>query len=218
MPVAKNFAHRQVPAAPDDCIPRGSPVFDNARTLWWRGYKLAVVRSPIFSDQRAAPMETNDGRNHLHDVMGDFDVAMLVTHTAKAMHARPMAIACLENGITAYLVTDINSLKVDEISANPHAMLTFQSAKKFASVHGELIVLRDRQLIEKMWKEVWKVWFPAGKSDPSIALLKFTAHEGEYWDNAGMKGLKYVYEAAKAYVTGETPKTADNAQHAKVQM
>ncbi len=162
-------------------------------------------------------MDTNDGRNHLHDVVNDFDVAMLVTYSANSMRARPMAIACLDDGIGAYLVTNSNSLKIDEISANPHALLTFQSAKKFASVRGELTVLRERQLIEKMWKESWKLWFPDGKSDPNIALLKFTAHEGEYWDNAGMQGLKYVYDAAKAYVTGETPQF-DEAQHAKVHL
>ena len=162
-------------------------------------------------------MDTNDGRNHLHDVVNDFDVAMLVTYSANAMHARPMAIACLDDGIGAYLVTNNNSLKIDEISANPHALLTFQSARKFASVRGELTVLRDRQLIEKMWKESWKLWFAEGKSDPNIALLKFTAQEGEYWDNAGMQGLKYVYDAAKAYVTGERPQF-DEAQHAKVHL
>ena len=160
-------------------------------------------------------MDTNDGRNYLHEVVNDFDVAMLVTYSANTMHARPMAIACLDDGIGAYLVTDINSLKVDEISANPHALLTFQSARKFASVRGELTVLRDRQLIEKMWKESWKIWFPDGKSDPNIALLKFTPHDGEYWDNTGVQGLKYVYDVAKAYVTGGTPQTSD-AQHASV--
>ena len=160
-------------------------------------------------------MDTNDGKKYLYDVVNDFDVAMLVTHTANAIHARPMAIAHLDESMGAYLVTDINSLKVDEINVNPHAVLTFQSANKFASVHGELTVSSDRQLIEQMWKEAWKLWFPDGKSDPNIALLKFTAHEGEYWDNAGMQGLKYVFDAAKAYVAGETPKTND-AQHAKV--
>ena len=162
-------------------------------------------------------MDTNDARNHLHNVVNDFEVAMLVTHTATKMHARPMAIACLEDGVGAYLVTDLNSLKVSEISANPNALLTFQSARRFASMHGELTVVRDGKLIEKIWKEVWTVWFPAGKSDPNIALLKFTAHEGEYWDNAGVLGLKYAYDAAKAYVTGETPQT-DDAQHAKIHL
>ncbi|MCV2356001.1 pyridoxamine 5'-phosphate oxidase family protein [Paucibacter sp. B2R-40] len=162
-------------------------------------------------------MDTNNGRNNLHEVVDEFDVAMLVTHTATTIHARPMAIACLDDGMGAYLVTDINSIKVDEISVNPRALLTFQSARKFASVSGELTVLHERQLIEKLWKEAWKLWFPQGKSDPDIALLKFTAYEGEYWDNAGMQGLKYVYDAAKAYLVGETPKT-DAAQHAKVSL
>ena len=162
-------------------------------------------------------MDTHDGRDHLYDVVNDFDVAMLVTHKANAMHARPMGIACLDDGIGAYLVTDINSVKVDEIDVNPNALLTFQSARKFASLRGELAVVLDRPLIEKMWKESWKVWFPNGKSDPNIALLKFTAHEGEYWDSAGMQGIKYVYDAAKAYVTGKTMQS-NEAQHAKVRL
>ena len=162
-------------------------------------------------------MDMNDGRNNLHDVVNDFDVAILVTYTTSAMHARPMAIACLDDGTGAYLVTNNNSLKIDEIRANPNALLTFQSARTFASLRGEVTVLHDRQLIDKMWKAAWKIWFPIGKSDPNIALLKFTAHEGEYWDNAGMQGLKYVYDAAKAYVTGNTPQS-DDAQHAKVRL
>jgi general stress protein 26 len=72
-------------------------------------------------------------------------------------------------------------------------------------------------MIKQMWKEAWKVWFPRGKSDPNIALLKFSAREGEFRDNAGIHGFKYVYEAAKSYLTGETPKK-DDAQHAKVRL
>ena len=162
-------------------------------------------------------MNTHDGRKYLYDVVDDFDVAMLVTHNANGIHARPMAIARLIDVVDAYLVTDINSLKVDEINLNPQAALTFQSDSKFASVRGEVALLSDQQLIEKLWKPAWKVYFPGGKADPNIALLKFTAQDGEYWDNAGMQGLKYVYEAAKAYVTGETPET-DEAQHAKVHL
>jgi general stress protein 26 len=162
-------------------------------------------------------MNTNDAKIHLQEIVKDFDIAMLVTQSTSGMHARPMAIARLDEEICAYLVTDINSIKVDEISVNPDATLTFQSSRRFAAVSGELTVLHDRNLIETMWKEVWTVWFPKGKSDPNIALLKFTAHEGEYWDNASMQGLKYVYNAAKAYVAGEKPKT-DDAQHAVVHL
>ena len=155
--------------------------------------------------------------NNLYDVVKNFDEAMLVTHSAHGIHARPMAIARLDDSIMAYLLTDLNSIKVEEIRINPHALLTFQSARKFATVSGELTISDDRALIEALWKEVWKVWFPIGKSDPNIALLKFTPSEGEFWDNAGIQGLKYVYAAAKAYVAGERPKP-DAEQHSKVNM
>ncbi|QWE01007.1 pyridoxamine 5'-phosphate oxidase family protein [Polynucleobacter sp. JS-Mosq-20-D10] len=153
--------------------------------------------------------------NNLYDVVKDFDDAMLVTHSARGIHARPMAIARLDESMMAYLLTDMNSIKVEEIRANPNALLTFQSARKFATVSGELTIDGDRTLIETLWKEIWKVWFPIGKSDPNIALLKFTPSEGEFWNNAGMQGFKYVYAAAKAYVSGERPKT-DAEQHSKV--
>jgi hypothetical protein len=140
---------------------------------------------------------------------------MLVTHHVKEMHARPMVIARLDKEMDVYLLTDSNSVKVHEISENPHATLTFQGTRQFVSMKGEVVVVHDKALLETMWKEAWKVWFPLGKTDPNIAILKFTAHEGEFWDNAGMQGLKFVYGAAKAYLTGERPKP-DSAQHDKV--
>jgi general stress protein 26 len=154
---------------------------------------------------------------NLYDVVKEFNEVMLVTHSSYGVHARPMAIARLDESMMVYLLTDMNSIKVQEIRANPHALLTFQSAKQFATVSGKLAVDDDRALIEALWKEVWKIWFPIGKSDPNIALLKFTPSAGEFWDNAGIQGLKYVYAAAKAYVAGERPKP-DAEQHSKVSM
>ena len=126
-----------------------------------------------------------------------------------------MVIARLETEMIAYLITDNNSIKVEEINANSNVLLTLQGPRKFASISGNIAELNDRTLIELMWKEAWQVWFPKGKTDPSITLLKFTATEGEYWDNAGMQGLKYVYSAAKAYVSGEKPEMSKE-QHAKI--
>ena len=158
----------------------------------------------------------NQAINNLYDLVSDFDVAMLVTHKGARLHARPMTIARLEKEMhVAYLVTDINSIKVDEISANPYVLLTFQDARKFASISGELAIEQDRELIGEMWKESWTIWFPKGKSDPSIALLKFTSYEGEFWNNAGIQGIKFVYSAVKALVTGDKPKV-NSDQHSTV--
>jgi general stress protein 26 len=153
---------------------------------------------------------------HLYELLGSFDTAMLVTHpSGGAMHARPMAVAELRPNADAYFVTSIASPKVAELESNPAATLTFQSASKFASVSGRISVARDPALIGRLWKEAWKVWFPQGRDDPSISVLRFEADEGEYWDNAGVQGLKYVFEAAKSYAKGKTPATSRD-QNAKV--
>ena len=160
-------------------------------------------------------MNSTIDKKHLYQLLDEFDVAMLVTHSNTKIHARPMVVARLEQEMCTYLVTELNSVKVDEISANPQALLSFQSTRQFASLSGELELVKDRTLVELMWKEIWKVWFPKGKSDPNFAVLKFVPSEGEFWDNVGMLGLKYVYNAAKAYVAGQTPEV-NKDQHAKV--
>ena len=129
-----------------------------------------------------------------------------------------MAIAELRADADAYFVTSTNSPKVAEVQANPSVTLTFQSANQYASLSGRATIVRDRALIDRLYKEDWKIWFPQGRTDPSIALLKFNAQHGEYWDNAGVQGLKFVFEAAKAYVKGERPKEDDQKQHAKVDL
>ena len=160
----------------------------------------------------------NHGTQNLYDLVSDFDIAMLVTHSGTRLHSRPMTVARLDEEMRcAYLVTDIHSIKVDEITANPSVLLTFQNAKKFASISGELAVVLDRALIDEMWKEAWTLWFPKGKSDPNIALLRFTSYEGEFWDNAGIQGIKFAFSAVKALVTGDKLKP-DSEQHSKVNL
>ena len=81
---------------------------------------------------------------------------------------------------------------------------------------GFLVAVGTSLLVERLWKEPWKVWFPRGKSDPSIAILRFDADHGELWDAAGLRGVRYAFEAAKAYVRGETPRTDETHGRARL--
>jgi hypothetical protein len=65
----------------------------------------------------------------------------------------------------------------------------------------------------------WKVWFPGGKDDPNLLLLRVDGKEGEYWDNSGLSGVKYVLEAGKALLTGSRPNVVGDPKiHAKVNL
>jgi general stress protein 26 len=93
-------------------------------------------------------------REHLYDLLKDFDTAMLVTRSADGhMHARPMAVAEMRPDADAYFVTNIDSPKVAEIHANPSVTLTFQSSTQFASLSGRATVVRDQALVDRLYKE-----------------------------------------------------------------
>jgi general stress protein 26 len=159
-------------------------------------------------------------REHLVNILKDFDTAMLLTRTSTGtLRARPMALAEVQGDGTIYLAAQINSEKVSELVADPNVALSMQGKLKFASVSGKATVSRDRSLIEKLWKDSWKVWFPKGKSDPDICIIAFDAHEGEYWDNSGLSGAKFVIKAAKALLTGEEMRgSGDPDANAKVSL
>jgi general stress protein 26 len=160
----------------------------------------------------------DEKRKHLRDLIAGFHTAMLVTRTpAGGMRARPLAIA-ESRGEDLYFATSIESVKVQEVEADPHVNVALQDARQFVSLSGTARVVTDRPLIERLWSEAWKVWFPKGKDDPSLCLLVVNVLDAEYWDGSGAKGLRYLFEAAKAYVSGTRPNDTDESQNAKVRV
>jgi general stress protein 26 len=154
-------------------------------------------------------------KDHLYEVIKAFGTAMLITRSGRELHGRPMAIASVEPGGDIILTTSKTSPKALEIDADPLVTMTFQSGYRFACVQGEARVVEDRALVEKLWSEAWRVWFPGGKDDPALCLIRVDPIGGEFWDTSGTEGIKYAFRAAKAYVKGETP-PVDKDQNAKV--
>ncbi len=163
-------------------------------------------------------MTTTASEKKLHDLLADFGVAMLVTRTAEGrLRARPMAVAEVESTGIVWLLTQRNSPKMEELSQESHVNVTMQSSTKFVSLSGTASAVANRTKIEELWNESWKIWFPGGKDDPTLILLRIDCDTGEYWDNSGSSGLKYLIEAGKAYFSGTRPDVEDDPKiHAKV--
>jgi general stress protein 26 len=159
-------------------------------------------------------------RAHLKKLLAGFDTAMLVTRSADGgMRSRPLAIAEKREDEALYFATAAESSKVDEIEADSHVNVTMQHGGRYVSLSGLARVVRDRGLVEQLWSEAWKVWFPQGKDDPSLRILIVEPTEAAYWDGSGAHGLKYMFEMAKAYVTGTRPASDDDETHtARVKM
>ncbi len=157
-------------------------------------------------------------REHLYDLLEGFSNAMLVTCAGEGvLHARPMAIAGIERNGPAWFATSIDSPKVAEIENDPRVLLVFQGTARFASVEGRARIERDRGLVERLWSPEWKMRFPEGKDVPSLCILEVEPRSAELWDNSGGKGMRYLFEGAKAVLQGRRPE-AGPGQHAKVQL
>jgi general stress protein 26 len=152
---------------------------------------------------------------HLQELLEGFDTVMLITRHGGGEHARPMAVAGVDGPTVVWFATSDDSPKAEEVRRDSFASVTAQSGHKFVALSGRVELVRDRAKIDELWTEAWKVWFPKGKDDPALRLIRFTIDDAEYWDNAGVKGVRYALEAAKAYLKGETP-TPDSEQHARI--
>ncbi len=154
----------------------------------------------------------------LMDMLRDASSVMLVTHTPEGqLRARPMALANVDDAGMIWFVTDQHSGKVADLVSNPQVAVTVQQGGDYLSLSGTAMTVDDRQRIADLWSEAWRVWFPKGKTDPSIILLRMRPDSGEYWDSSGLSGLSYLWKAGIAYLQGERPQT-DKAIHDKVNL
>ncbi|MDP9152111.1 MAG: pyridoxamine 5'-phosphate oxidase family protein [Myxococcota bacterium] len=159
-------------------------------------------------------MEENKHK-HLQELLEGFDTVMLITRHGDREHARPMAVAGVDGSTVVWFVTSEGSPKADELRSDSFAAITAQAGRKFVALSGRAELRRDRAKLDELWNEAWKVWFPGGKEDPTLSLIRVVVDDAEYWDSSGLKGIRYALEAARAYVKGETP-TPSPGQHGRV--
>jgi general stress protein 26 len=161
-------------------------------------------------------MNYRNAAQHLEELLKGFTDAMLVTHRRDGqMRSRPMAMVHLPGDATIYFATAIDSPKAAELEQDPRVNVALQAAGRFVSITGSGRILTDRALLDRLWSESWRVWFPGGREDPSLCLLAVEPEEAEFWDRSGSRGMTYLFQAAKAYLTGVKP-PPDSAQHGKV--
>lgn len=121
-------------------------------------------------------------------------------------HSQPMtAFREEETGTIWFFTRDDTDLAADVATAQD-AMFTYQSKDQevFACIHGMLSIDNDRARIEDYWNPVVAAWYPEGKDDPHLTLLRFDGDDGRIW--LSKKGpVSFFYEIAKANLTKTLP-------------
>lgn len=148
----------------------------------------------------------------LKEKIKDIRIAMMTTQeTDGDFHSRPMATHDLDPDGSMWFFTYNDSNKVDEISRNNRVSLTFtdQASETYVATSGIAEVVHDKQKIDQLWKDFLKTWFPGGKDDPRITLIKVRTHQGEFWDRPGGK-MMTIFEMVKGAVTGQPDTSGRN--------
>ena len=155
---------------------------------------------------------SKDDHSKLVELLRQFSTAMLVTHEADGrLRARPMAIAQVEDSGKLWFVSGDDTAKVHEIIVDTRVHLTLQKDRSvYLSINGHATLIHDRAKVDEVWNESFKVWFQEGKSDPNLVLISVEPEDAEYWDNHGWKKVKYLFQAAKAYLTHSTPEIEED--------
>jgi general stress protein 26 len=126
-----------------------------------------------------------DPARKLRKIIRNARVAMLTTVASDgSLRSRPMATPDADFDGELWFFTRYNSPKSEEIQENQRVNVTYASPKndRYVSVSGTAAVVRDAEKVKELWRGKLKEWFPEGKKDPDLALLKVTIDKAEYWD------------------------------------
>jgi general stress protein 26 len=142
-----------------------------------------------------------EGMEKIAALVKGIRIAMMSTiDQAGQIHSRPMATQDEPFNGTLWFLTRSTSEKIGDIRERQKVTLDYSDPNdsKYITLRGTASVRRDRAKIEKMWNPMYKAWFPEGKDDPEIAVLRVEVNEGEYWEANSSKiimGIRYVAAA-----------------------
>ena len=141
----------------------------------------------------------------------DIKFAMLTSDDGGHLRSRPMIASQKEFDGVLWFFTRVHAHKVAEVQHEDRVNVSYAdgSAQNYVSLSGTAALVRDPASIAEHWSEAMRTWFPKGRDDPDIALLRVDVQQGEYWD-APNSTMIHAYGYLKARLTGESPHPGGN--------
>jgi general stress protein 26 len=154
---------------------------------------------------------TGSDYDNLTDLIGSIKVAMLTSVDDGQLRSRPMVAAQQDFAGALFFFTRYESAKAGEVREHSQVNVSYAEPDKqiYVSLSGSAEIIRERAVIEAHWSEAMRTWFPQGKADPDIAILKVNVDQAEYWD-APSSAMVYLFGYVKAITTGKSPHPGEN--------
>lgn len=162
-------------------------------------------------------METKEQENKslskVLNIIEDIRIAMMTTVDEQGnLVSRPMAVQQVDEDGTIWFFTKRSAPKVDQIDQHDHRInLSFAAVSDadYVSISGKAEEFDDQTKIDELWNPIAKAWFPEGKDDPELTLLKVHIDMAEYWSANDSRMIRLIQQATAA-ITGNPPKMGEN--------
>jgi general stress protein 26 len=127
-------------------------------------------------------------------------------------HFQPMTAFCDKERGAIWFFTRKDTDLARQVAQGHYAMFTVMAKdQEFqACIGGDLVPDHDRAKIDAFWNPMASAWFPEGKDDPELTLLKLTPGDAQVWVSRGGP-LRYVFETVRANLTHTTPNVGESA-------
>ena len=157
--------------------------------------------------------QKNEKLEKVRDMIGGIRIAMMTTVDEQGnLVSRPMAALQFDEEGNVWFFTNRSSPKVDQIEhIEQRVNVAFASVSDadYVSISGVATEVDDQAKINELWNPQAKAWFPKGKDDPDLTLLKVHTQMAEYW-NSNDSTMVRLFQQASAVITGSTPKMGEN--------
>ncbi len=152
----------------------------------------------------------------LNELIKKISIGMLTTNDGGVLRSRPMDTQEIDESGAMWFLTGKDSHKDEEIKKDNRVNVSYASNSEstYVSISGSGAISNDRDKIAELWSPEHKAWFPEGKDDPNIRILKVNIEQAEYWDSSS-NTLVQAVGFVKALVTGEQ---ADGGENEKINL
>ncbi|MFO0678435.1 MAG: pyridoxamine 5'-phosphate oxidase family protein [Polyangiaceae bacterium] len=173
---------------------------------------LETAPRDVAASTSATPVEESPAERHAHvgKILATLRDVMFLSHSSgghssggefPAVSARPLHVTRLDDDHSMWFMVALDSKAVAEIRRHDVVSVTGHEGARWIHLTGRARVVDDRERVRAVWSKFHEVWFPDGPDDPNVGLVHFVPEGAEYWDTSGTRGLRYLFESAKALVT-----------------
>jgi general stress protein 26 len=153
-----------------------------------------------------APQASTELEQRLWDEIEKARFGMLGLVAGPPSHFQPMTAFCDRDARRVWFYSHRSSDLARSAGAGHPAMLCVMATdQEFqACIAGRLVEDHDRARIDYYWSAHVSAWFPGGKDDPDLTLLRLDASDARVW--VSRRGpFHYGWQIAKANLTRSEP-------------